>query len=187
MKSGTPDIAVIGYPRPSRPPRPGCASSQAASNSRTAFRARSVRDVAEAVGDLVLRRRDGIVAYLLAVVVDDAAQNVTHIVRGADLLDSTPRQMYLQRALGLPTPDYAHVPVLVEPDGAKLAKSSRAMPVGGNDVRTELRTVFDLLNLAPPAELVGASVADMWTWAISQWRITRVPRRLTCGLTAKVA
>ena len=75
----------------------------------------------------ILRRRDQIFAYLLAVVVDDAAQGVTHVVRGADLLDNTPRQIYLQRALGLQQPAYAHVPVLTEPDGAKLAKSRRSV------------------------------------------------------------
>src|SRR5579862_4254783 len=83
------------------------------------------QDVAAAVGDAVLRRRDRLFSYLLAVVVDDAAQGVTHVVRGADLLDNTPRQIYLQGALGLPTPRYAHVPALVEADGSKLAKSAR--------------------------------------------------------------
>ncbi len=145
------------------------------------------QDVAQAVGDLVLRRRDGIVAYLLAVVVDDAAQNVTHIVRGADLLDNTPRQIHLQRVLGLAAPDYAHVPVLVEADGAKLAKSARTVRIGENDVRTDLRTVFELLNLAPPARLAEASLAEMWGWAIARWDIEHVPKRLTLGLTAKVA
>ncbi|MDP8984608.1 MAG: tRNA glutamyl-Q(34) synthetase GluQRS, partial [Pseudomonadota bacterium] len=83
------------------------------------------QDVAAAVGDIVLRRRDRLFAYVLAVVVDDAAQGITHVVRGADLLDNTPRQMYLQRLLALEHPSYAHVPVLTEPDGKKLAKSAR--------------------------------------------------------------
>ena len=81
------------------------------------------QDVAAAVGDIILKRRDQLFAYVLAVVVDDAAQGVTHIVRGADLLDNTPRQIILQRLLGLPQPGYAHVPVLTEPDDSKLAKS----------------------------------------------------------------
>lgn len=79
------------------------------------------QNVADAVGDFVLQRRDQIHAYVLAVTVDDAAQGVTHIVRGADLLDNTPRQIYLQRLLGLAEPRYAHVPVLTEADGGKLA------------------------------------------------------------------
>src|SRR6202045_2807996 len=87
------------------------------------------QDVAGAVGDVILKRRDGIFAYLLAVVVDDAAQGVTHVVRGADLLDNTPRQIYLQRLLRLPLPTYAHVPVLTEPDDTKLAKSRRSVPM----------------------------------------------------------
>jgi glutamyl-Q tRNA(Asp) synthetase len=145
------------------------------------------QDVAAAVGDIVLRRRDGIVAYLLAVVVDDAAQNVTHIVRGADLLDNTPRQIHLQHQLGLQAPDYAHVPVLVEENGTKLAKSARSVRVGANDARTELQTVFGLLNLAPPALLAEAPLAEMWRWAIEHWDIHRVPKRLTCGLAPKVA
>ncbi len=85
------------------------------------------QNVADAVGDFILKRRDQIYAYVLAVTVDDAAQGVTHIVRGADLLDNTPRQIYLQRLLGLAQPSYAHVPVLTEADGGKLAKSRRSV------------------------------------------------------------
>ena len=85
------------------------------------------QEVAAAVGDIILKRRDQIIAYVLAVVVDDAAQGITHIVRGADLLDNTPRQIYLQQLLGLAEPRYAHLPVLTEPDGSKLAKSRRSL------------------------------------------------------------
>ena len=99
----------------------------------------------DAIGDFVLRRADGLWAYQLAVVVDDAAQRIAEIVRGADLLDSTPRQILLQRALGLPTPVYAHLPLAVDADGHKLAKSSAALAVDAADPLPSLRAVFAFL------------------------------------------
>jgi glutamyl-Q tRNA(Asp) synthetase len=99
----------------------------------------------DAIGDFVLRRADGLWAYQLAVVVDDAAQGVTEVVRGADLLESTPRQILLQRALGLPTPAYAHLPLAVDADGRKLAKSSAALPVDASDPMPALRAAMDFL------------------------------------------
>jgi glutamyl-Q tRNA(Asp) synthetase len=137
------------------------------------------QDVASAVGDIVLRRRDGWYAYLLAVVVDDAAQGVTHVVRGADLLDNTPRQIHLQRALGLATPAYAHLPVLTEADGGKLAKSARSVGMRPDIALQQLKRIFGLLNLSPPPELPDGSLADAWRWAHARWRVNRIPRRLT--------
>ncbi len=103
------------------------------------------QDVAAEVGDFVLLRADGFWAYQLAVVVDDAEQGITHIVRGADLLDSTPRQILLQRALGLPTPAYAHLPLVVDAGGAKLSKSMAALPVDGDDPLPALRLAWQAL------------------------------------------
>ncbi len=103
------------------------------------------QDVAAEVGDFVLLRADGFWAYQLAVVVDDADQGITHIVRGADLLDSTPRQMLLQRALALPTPAYAHLPLIVDPRGEKLSKSMAALPVDGDDPLPALRLAWHAL------------------------------------------
>ena len=140
------------------------------------------QDVAGAVGDVILKRRDQVVSYLLAVVADDADQGVTHVVRGADLLDNTPRQIYLQRALGLPQPAYAHVPVLTEPDGTKLAKSRRTVRVQAGRAVPQLQTLFSMLGLKPPRSLLAASVADAWSWAVENWRIERVPRRLHMGV-----
>ena len=136
------------------------------------------QDVAAAVGDMILKRRDNIIAYVLAVTVDDAAQRVTHVVRGADLLDNTPRQIYLQRLLGLPMPSYAHVPVLTEADGAKLAKSRRSMRLAADSPLPQLLCIFSLLGLAPPPSLEFATVSAAWSWAITQWSVDKVPKRL---------
>ena len=137
------------------------------------------QDVAATVGDMLIRRRDRLFAYLLAVVVDDAAQGITHVVRGADLLDNTPRQIYLQQLLGLPQPSYAHVAVLVEPDGRKLAKSSRSMAADGEALLPQLMRVFALLGLDPPRELACAAISEAWSWAVRHWDIARVPKRLS--------
>jgi glutamyl-Q tRNA(Asp) synthetase len=137
------------------------------------------QDVAAAVGDMLVRRRDQLFAYVLAVVVDDAAQGVTHVVRGADLLDNTPRQIHLQQLLGLKTPDYAHVPLLMEPDGKKLAKSSRSVQLDSSMPLPLIVKIFDLLNLSPPPELGLATIPEAWGWATAKWNIDRPPKRLT--------
>src|SRR5690606_35788279 len=100
------------------------------------------QDLAREVGDVVLCRADGLWAYQLAVVVDDAAQAVTRIVRGADLLDSTPRQILLQQRLGLPTPDYLHLPVATDDEGRKLSKSLAALPLDEDDPLPALRAAW---------------------------------------------
>ena len=134
------------------------------------------QDLAAHAGDIILRRRDGIFSYVLAVVVDDGEQGVTDVVRGADLLDNTPRQVHLQQLLGLPTPSYAHLPLLTEPDGSKLGKSRRSIAVESAGASEYLGDVFGLLGLAPPAELRRGTVADAWRWAIANWDIAAVPR-----------
>jgi glutamyl-Q tRNA(Asp) synthetase len=136
------------------------------------------QDVSTAVGDIVLRRRDQIFAYVLAVVVDDAAQGITHIVRGADLLDNTPRQIYLQRLLGMAEPRYAHVPVLTEADDSKLAKSRRSVHLSAASPLPQLLAVFSMLGLAPPVSLRSAAIGEAWAWAKAQWSTQKVPKRL---------
>jgi glutamyl-Q tRNA(Asp) synthetase len=138
---------------------------------------RLCQDLATEVGDFVLRRADGYFAYQLAVVVDDADQGVTHVVRGADLLESTPRQLYLQRCLGLPTPDYAHLPVAVNAVGEKLSKQTLAMAIDGLPPAAALAAALGFLGQAPPAWLASAGVDEVWAWALAHWCLTRVPRK----------
>jgi glutamyl-Q tRNA(Asp) synthetase len=122
-----------------------------------------------ALGDPVIFRRDGIAAYQLAVVVDDHAQQVTDVVRGADLLDSTAWQLRLFEALGGDPPRYAHVPLVVEPDGAKLAKSRRSLPVATLAPAWALVRALKLLRQQPPDTLVAATPARILEWGVSQW------------------
>ena len=129
-----------------------------------------------ALGDVIIRRRDGIVAYQLAVVVDDAQQGVTDVVRGADLLPSTPWQLLLQRALDLPAPSYGHLPIVVEPDGAKLAKSRRSMPVDARRASRELTEALQLLRHPPPPELAGAEPPAILGWALNHWNPANLER-----------
>ena len=116
------------------------------------IRGRFVQQLRRDVGDVVLRRADGPWAYQLAVVVDDAAQRITEVVRGADLLDSTPRQVFLQQRLGLPTPAYAHLPLLLDAAGAKLGKSQGAAAIDAADPLPALRAAY--ASLGQPASAV---------------------------------
>jgi glutamyl-Q tRNA(Asp) synthetase len=128
------------------------------------------------VGDFVLRRRDGFWSYQLAVVVDDATQQITDVVRGLDLLDNSPRQRLLQAILGLPMPTLLHLPLLVEDDGAKLSKSRRALPVEDGKAPETLTRVLSILLHPPPAMLRAAPVREQLAWAVRAWN----PHRLQC-------
>ena len=125
-------------------------------------------------GDVVIRRRGGAFAYQLAVVVDDALQGVTDVVRGADLLDSTPWQLTLQRALGLPQPAYLHLPLVLEPDGRKLAKSGRCVPLDPGRAGHELCRALRLLRQDPPAKLEFEPAPAVLAWACMHWRPERL-------------
>ncbi len=128
------------------------------------------------LGDVVVRRRDGIHAYQLAVVVDDAEQAVTSVVRGADLLPSTAWQIALARALELPVPRYAHLPVVVEPDGAKLAKARRSVPVDPLAAGSWLIKALELLGQDPPTDLAREPPSSLLRWAIAHWSLRRLSR-----------
>lgn len=135
------------------------------------------RNIETLDGDFVIVRRDGLPAYHLAVVVDDAEQRITDVVRGADLQDSTPLHILLQRHLGLPTPDYWHIPLITDAAGEKLSKRTGATPVDtANPAQTAAR-VLALLGLDLPAELNGAPPRTMWHWAEQHWRIEALAER----------
>jgi glutamyl-Q tRNA(Asp) synthetase len=120
-------------------------------------------------GDVVVERRDGLASYQLAVVVDDAFQGITRVVRGADLLSSTPWQIDLQQALSLPQPIYGHLPLLLEPDGAKLSKSLRSVPLDLSAAPLALFSTLTHLSQTPPPELAHSSIKEVWKWAIRHW------------------
>jgi glutamyl-Q tRNA(Asp) synthetase len=133
------------------------------------------QDVDAEVGDFLLRRADGLFAYQLAVVVDDADQRVSDVVRGVDLLDSTPRQIQLQRALGLPRPRYLHLPVAVNAAGEKLSKQTRAPAIRAQEAAGGVVAVLDFLGHPPPEELSGAPAGSILAWAREHWSVARVP------------
>ena len=141
-----------------------------------AIHGRYAQDVAAEVGDVVLLRADGCWAYQLAVVVDDADQGITDVVRGADLLDSTPRQILLQRALGLPTPRYAHLPLVLDADGAKLSKSQAALPVDGRDPLPALRLAWTALGQRDGALDAAGGVEALLARALREFDSSRIPR-----------
>ena len=134
------------------------------------------QEVARDIGDFILKRRDGLFAYQLAVVVDDAEQAITDVVRGADLLASTPRQILLQASLGFATPRYLHVPVAVTQRGEKLSKQTRATPVDAKDAGRLLHAALEFLGQPRCASAVPREILAE---AVSRWDPARVPRRET--------
>ncbi len=133
------------------------------------WQGRIERNLARDYGDFVVKRADGFWAYQLAVVVDDADQGITHVVRGADLLESTPRQIHLQHLLGLSTPRYAHCAVVTNTRGEKLSKQTGAVALDARHAVPELLQALTHLGQRPPAELSDASLDSLWGWAIANW------------------
>lgn len=143
-------------------------------------------DVERDVGDFVLLRADGQYAYQLAVVVDDAAQGVSHVVRGADLLGSTGRQIFLQKVLGLRVPEYAHLPVATNVAGEKLSKQTLAPAVAPALASRALCQAWRFLGQAAPIGLDEAPVREFWQWSLANWQRARVPRQLAIAAPADV-
>ncbi len=139
---------------------------------------------AEDVGDFIIRRADGLFAYQLAVVVDDAAQGVTHVVRGADLLWNTPRQILLQRQLGLPTPQYAHLPLVTDAGGRKLSKQKQAPALSDNGQALLVARALAILGHPPPSALAAGPLHELLTWACAHWAISRVPAHAAIAIDA---
>ncbi len=131
--------------------------------------------MAQQCGDFIIKRRDGLFAYQLAVVVDDAIQGISEIVRGADLLDSTPRQIYLQQLLGYATPAHCHLPLAIDANGNKISKSEGAAKVDIKNKEKLLCKTLEFLAQKPPVDLANDSINDIWQWAINNWNINTVP------------
>ncbi len=138
-----------------------------------------VHSLERQVGDFVVKRADGYYAYQLAAVVDDAAQGITDVVRGADLLDSTTRQIYLQQLLGYTTPRYAHLPVAVNVLGEKLSKQTLAAPIDNRELLATLNAVLAFLGQDTITDADPKKMADFWKRAIAGWDLARVPRQRT--------
>lgn len=129
------------------------------------------------IGDFIVKRTDGLFAYHLAVTVDDAEQGITEIVRGADLLDSTPRQMYLQNLLGFSTPSYLHLPVATNEDGCKVSKQSHAAAI---DIKRPAQVIFEALQFlgqSPPPEAIDSDLESLLDWSIKNWDIKTIPQQ----------
>lgn len=140
-----------------------------------AIQGRIAQDIAREVGDFVILRADGLFAYQLATAVDDADQGISQVVRGCDLIDSTPRQIYLQNLLGLATPAYAHLPVAVNAHGEKLSKQTLAPAVSADRPVLVLRDVLGFLGQNLPEEARDADLAGLLRLAVADWRRESIP------------
>jgi len=137
------------------------------------------QNLAQPGGDFILRRRDGLFAYQLAVVVDDAEQGITHIVRGSDLLDSVPRQIYLQQRLQLPAIHYTHIPVVSNNQDQKLSKQNHAQPLSDCSPRDNIVRALAFLRQPLPADALAGTVNEILSWAVQHWSAQRIPRQLS--------
>lgn len=143
------------------------------------------QNLARELGDFVIRRADQIFAYQLAVVVDDAWQGITEIVRGSDLLDNTPRQIYLQQLLGYSTPSYAHIPIAINALGQKLSKQTLApaLTTQTHELLNNLGKALQFLGQTPADAHSFSTIKEFWDWAIANWDLNKIPKQLTAHPT----
>lgn len=127
-------------------------------------------------GDFVIKRADQLFSYQLAVVVDDEAQGITHVVRGADLWQSTSRQVYLQQKLNYTTPQYAHVPIITNTEGQKLSKQTLAKPINAAHASELIFEVLQLLSQTPPENIKNANANEILSWGVKNWQLSKVPK-----------
>jgi glutamyl-Q tRNA(Asp) synthetase len=140
------------------------------------------QNLTETCGDFVIRRADGLIAYQLAVVVDDNWQGITEVVRGTDLLDSTPRQLHLQNLLGYPQPGYIHLPLALDPQGKKLGKREGSDPLSNFEAHQCLRMAMQFLGLRPPE---SRNLDALWDWGVEHWNIAGIPTTGMSGYTSE--
>jgi glutamyl-Q tRNA(Asp) synthetase len=158
--------------------RAGCSAAEFAIRVRTNDDALSFDDGLQGTqsqrlesvsGDFIIKRRDGLIAYQLAVVVDDFEQGITEVVRGIDLMDSTPRQLWLQQLLGFPSPTYLHIPVAIFPNGQKLSKNTGAPGISVDSTSATLVAALHALGQQPPDQLERETLGQIWSWAQDNW------------------
>lgn len=133
--------------------------------------------VEQEIGDFILKRADGLFAYQLAVAVDDGLQGITQVVRGNDLLDSTPRQIYLQQVLGYTSPEYAHHPLVIDGHGEKLSKQRQAPALDNRHISADLYRALAFLGHRPPTSLINADKDSLWQWAFENWSLNKLAGR----------
>ena len=173
MKASTPDCAVARqtFRTSPMPLRVQCDDKNIVFDDL--IQGRQIFSLPE-LGDFILQRKEKLYAYQLAVCVDDEFQGVTHIVRGHDLLDSTPRQIYLQSVMGMHTPVYAHIPVITQANGDKLSKQNLAPALPLDDPRPLLFKALLALGQQPPADLQNSSTEDILQWGVNNWRLSDI-------------
>jgi len=137
------------------------------------------QNIANEVGDFIIKRADDLFAYQLAVVVDDEEQGITDIVRGSDMLDSTPRQIFLQQQLGYFTPRYTHIPLAINSGGQKLSKQTKAPAIKIDDPRPTLINALNFLHQQVPSELRDTDIETIWQWVIQNWSTNNIPSQLS--------